>query len=144
MDTLVERRPTDVLRVRADMHGSGPRAAFGSLESKLRTLRCRKFFGTIRLLDEGEEYYACVEKLPGEDAAALGLDSGTIPGGTYIRRRVWNWESAVAEGRMKEIAKEFAEGYELDPRRPSIEFYRSVTELHIMLPLARPDASRVP
>jgi hypothetical protein len=125
------------------MKGTGPKAAFAALESKLPTLKGRRFFGTIRMLDDGEEYYACVEKLPAEDPAALGLEAGTIPGGRYVRRRVWDWESVVAAGKMKETSEEFARGYALDPDRPSIEFYRSMKELHILLPLA-PATSSLP
>jgi hypothetical protein len=136
MDTIVDRRQIEVLRVRADMKGKGPKAAFDALESKLPSLRGRRFFGTFRMLDDGEEYYACVERLPTEDAAALGLEVGTIPGGRYVRRRVWDWESVVAAGKMKEISEEFARGYVLDPDRPSIEYYRSMKELHILLPVA--------
>lgn len=136
MDTIVVRQPIEVLRVRADMKGKGPKAAFDALESKLPTLKGRRFYGTIRVSEKGEEYYACVERLPSEDPAALGLEVGTIPGGKYVRRRVWDWESVVAAGMMKAISEEFARGYVLDPERPSIEFYRSMNELHLLLPLA--------
>jgi len=118
------------------MKGKGPKVAFDALESKLPSLKGRKFFGTFRMRDDGEEYYACVEKLPTDDPAAFGLEVATIPGGRYVRRRVWDWESLVAAGRMKETSEEFARGYALDPDRPSIEFYRSMKELQILLPLA--------
>jgi hypothetical protein len=144
MDMVVDRPAIEVLRVRADMDGKGPKAAFDLLESKLSTLRGRKFFGTIRLLEDGVEYYACVERLPGEDPGALKLDIGVIPGGRYIRRRVWNWMDVVAAGKMKEMSQEFAEGYPLDPERPSIEYYRSMKELHILLPLADPAGPSTP
>jgi len=141
MDTIVDRPRIEVLRVRADMKGKGPKAAFDVLESKLPSLKGRRFFGTVRILDDDEEYYACVERLPTEDPEALGLEVGTIPGGRYVRRRVWDWESVVAAGKMKEISEEFARGYVLDPERPSVEFYRSMKELHILLPLAAATAS---
>jgi len=141
VDTIVDRPQIEVLRVRADMKGKGPKAAFDALESKLPSLKGRKFFGTFRMLDDGEEYYACVERFPTDNPAALGLEAGTIPGGKYVRRRVWNWESVVAAGKMKEISEEFARGYALDPDRPSIEFYRSMKELHILLPVAPTTAS---
>jgi hypothetical protein len=136
MDTIVVRPPIEVLRVRADMKGKGPKAAFDALESKLHSLKGRRFLGTIRILDDGEEYYACVERIPTDDPVALGLEVGMIPGGKYVRRRVWDWESVVAAGKMKEISQEFARGYVLDQDRPSIEYYRSMRELHILLPLA--------
>jgi len=141
MDTIVDCPRIEVLRVRADMRGKGPKAAFDVLESKLPSLKGRRFFGTVRILDDDEEYYACVERLPTEDPEALGLEVGTIPGGRYVRRRVWDWESVVAAGKMKEISEEFARGYVLDPERPSVEFYRSMKELHILLPLAATTAS---
>ena len=136
MDTVLERAQIDVLRVRADMKGDGPKAAFAFLESKLPTLKGRRFFGVFRIGEGGEEYYACVEKLPSEDPAALGLESGTIPGGKYVRRRIRDWESVIAAGKIQQVYDEFAHGYALDPDRPSIEFYRSATELHLLLPLA--------
>jgi hypothetical protein len=141
MDTIVERPPIEVLRVRAAMKGKGPKAAFDALESKLSSLKGRKFFGTVRTSNEEEEYYACVERLPAEDPETLGLEAGWIPGGMYVRRRVWNWESVVAAGKMKQISEDFARGYVLDPDRPSIEFYRSMNELHILLPLATTTSS---
>lgn len=136
MNTVVIRREVQVLRVPADMKGRGPKGAFTALESKLSTLRGRKFFGTIRHSGDDEEYHACVEKLPEEDPGALGLELATIPGGKYVRRRVRDWEAVVAAGKMKEISAEFARGYVLDPTRPSVEYYRSMTELHLLLPLA--------
>jgi len=143
MDTIVERPTIEVLRVRADMKGKCPRAAFDALESKLSTLKGRKFYGAIWMRDGGEEYYACVERLPTEDPVALALESATLPGGRYVRRRVWDWESVVVAGKMKEVSEEFAQGYSLDPERPSLEFYRSMKELHILLPLA-PDTAAPP
>ena len=142
MDTIVEREDVEVLRVRADMKGEGPKAAFDALESKLPSLKGRKFYGTIRILEDGEEYFACVERFPTDDPAKMGLEVATIPGGRYVRRRVSDWPSIVEAGKMKEVSEEFAHGYDLDPDRPSIEYYRSMTELHILLPVAQPEASK--
>ena len=44
----VERQEIPVLRVRADMKGKGPSAAFRLLESKLPNLKGRKFYGTFQ------------------------------------------------------------------------------------------------
>jgi hypothetical protein len=123
------------------MKGKGPKAAFDALESKLPALKGRRFFGTVQMVDEDVVYYACVERLPTEDPVALGLDAGAIPGGKYVRRRVFDWESVVAAGKMKQIGDEFAQDYILDPGRPTIEFYRSMKELHILLPLADPSVT---
>jgi len=136
MDTIVVRQDVEVLRVKADMDGAGPKAAFDALEAKLPSLKGRRFYGSIRVLNEGLEYFACVERLPSEDPTQLGLELATIPGGRYIRRKVFDLLQVVEEGRMKEVSSEFARDYSLDANRPSLEYYRSMSELHIQLPLA--------
>ena len=51
----VELQEIPVLRVKADMKGKGPSAAFDLLESKLPSLKGRKFYGTFKFTPEGEE-----------------------------------------------------------------------------------------
>jgi hypothetical protein len=47
----------------------------------------RKFFGTFD--SSTREYRVCVQVNEGDDpAAALGLESGTLPGGRYLRARL--------------------------------------------------------
>ena len=123
------------------MKGAGPKAAFDALEAKLPSIKGRRFYGSIRLLKDGEEYFACVERHASEDPVRLGLELATIPGGRYVRRKVFNWMKVVEEGRMKQISEEFARGHSLDDSRPSLEFYRSMSELHILLPLADSQSS---
>jgi len=141
MDTVVDRQSVEVLRVRADMNGGGPKAAFDVLEAKLHSLRGRRFYGCIWVREDQDDYFACVERLPTEDPEQLGLEVATIPGGKYVRRKVFDWLKVVEAGRMKEIGQEFAHGYTLDPRRPTLEYYRSMDELHILLPLAEGSAA---
>jgi len=146
MDTIVDRPPVEVLRVRADLHGAGPKAAFDELESKIPSLRGRRFYGTIRMTPEGEEYHACVERLATDDPARLGLESAVIPGGRYVRRKVLHWEEIVAAGRMAELGADLAARFDIDPSRPSLEFYRSMTELHVLMPVrsSTTDSSQSP
>jgi hypothetical protein len=139
MDTFVRRENIEVLRVRADLRGRGPSEAFRILEAKLPRIKGRKFYGTIRTLPAGEEYYACVERQPGEDPEALQVESGTIPGGLYMRRKVFDWERVVAAGRLPSICEDLARTCRTDPIRPQIEFYRSRTELHLLLPVLSED-----
>jgi hypothetical protein len=61
------------------------------------------------------------------------LDTWTIPGGTYGRRKIENWSVDTSE-----IAKTFEAmtvEYPVDPIRPAIEFYRSQKELILYLPI---------
>jgi hypothetical protein len=136
----VERPESLVLRVLADMKAGGPAEAMQKLESKLPSIKGRKFYGVFRILPEGEEYFACVERIPTDDAIAMGLDEGRIPGGLYIRRKVFDWSRVIAEGKLPLVSKDMVRHYDVDKTRPEIEYYRSMTELHIFIPVH----SRVP
>jgi hypothetical protein len=54
--SYVELQEIPVLRVRANMKGKGPSAAFDLLESELPTIKGRKFYGTFRPTPDGKEY----------------------------------------------------------------------------------------
>ena len=140
MDAFVRRETVEVLRVRADMRGMGPAEAFRALEAKLPTIKGRKFYGTIWMLPEGEEYFACVERRPGELSGALGLGAGTIPGGLYVRRKIFDWERVVAEGKIQAVSENIRQEYSVDPSRPEVEFYRSGREPHLLLPVLSQEA----
>ena len=135
MDSYIDRSDVEVLRVLADMKGGGPAEAMHRLESKLPSLKGRKFYGTFRLLPEGEEYFACVEKLPTDNPVAMNLEVGTIAGGSYVRRKVWDWEKVIAAGKLGSIFEEMVTYYHVDRSRPDIEYYRSMTELHLLVPV---------
>jgi hypothetical protein len=135
MDSYVERSEVEVLRVRADMNGSGPSGAMNLLESKLPTLKGRKFYGAFRLLEDGEEYFACVERIPSDDPTKMGVDVGVIPGGLYVRRKLNDWEKIIAARKLGEHFQELIRTHRFDRSRPEIEYYRSMSELHLLLPV---------
>jgi hypothetical protein len=142
MDTYVERSETQVLRVQADMNGSGPAGAMRFLESKLPSLKGRKFYGAFRLLEEGEEYFACVEPVAGDDPYRMGLDVGVLPGGLYVRRKLSDWVNLISAGKLGDHFKELIEAHAFDPSRPEIEYYRSMSELHLLLPVLDRDTPK--
>lgn len=144
MDRYVERDEREVLRIRADRNGGGPAAAMQRLESKLPSLKGRNFYGALRLLPEGEEHFAYFEKLPGDDPDGMGLEPAKIPGGLYVRRKILDWESVIAAGRLGTTFRELARSYEVDSSRPEIEYYRSAVELHLLVPVAPGAAAHPP
>lgn len=144
METFVDRPEVEVLRVRADMRGAGPAGAMQQLESKLPSIRGRRFYGVFRSLPEGEEYYACVERTATDDPVRMGLDVGRIPGGLYVRRKVGDWEQLIAEGRLGSLFDELERAYRRDPARPGVEYYRSMAELHLLLPVLGRDPIPAP
>jgi hypothetical protein len=135
IDSYVERPEVQVLRVLADMKGGGPAEAMQKLEAKLSSIRGRKFYGVYRPRPEGEEYFACVERVPGDDPTAMGLEEARVPGGLFVRRKIFDWSKVVAEGKLPAASKDMAQHYDVDHSRPEIEYYRSVTELHVLIPV---------
>src|SRR5690242_15342875 len=131
--TFVELQEIPVLRVKADIKGKGPPAAFDLLESKLPTLKGRKFYGTFQPRPDGEEYYACVARIDSDDPERMQLETGVIPGGWYARRRFPDWEKNLSK--IAATFEEMARINDVDPSRPSLEFYRSQAELILFLPV---------
>jgi hypothetical protein len=67
----------------ASMNGpEGAGLAFDRLESRLPSLKGRKFYGTLL----NGEYRACVATEAQDAPAAMGLETWIIPGGAYARR----------------------------------------------------------
>src|SRR5437879_13378794 len=110
--SYVELQEIHVLRVRADMKGKGPSAAFGLLESKLPTIKGRKFYGTFQPTPDGEEYYACVVRVDSDDPRKMQLETGTIPDGWSARSTLKDWEKRLAalRSRLEELARTHAAG----------------------------------
>jgi hypothetical protein len=135
MDSFVERSEIEVLRVRADMKGGGPAEAMKLLESKLSSLKGRKFYGAFRILNDGEEYFACVERVATDEPEKMGLEVATIPGGLYARRKLYDWEKIIAEGKLPAYEREFVQLHDVDRSRPELEYYRSMAEMQFLLPV---------
>jgi hypothetical protein len=131
--TYVELQEVPVLRVKADMKGKGPSAAFSLLESKLPTLKGRKFYGTFQFTPDGEEYYACVVRIDSDDPEKMQLEPGVLPGGWYVSSKLMDWEKKIAQ--LPGLFDEMARTHDVDPKRPSLEFYRSQAELRLFLPV---------
>jgi len=112
--------------VKADSGPAGSAKAFELLESRLPTLRGRKFFATCR----GDDYRACVKIKKNDDATALGLEVGAIPGGFYARRRLEGGPASIA-ATFDALAEEFSQ----DMSRPCIEFYRRHDDVILFMPI---------
>jgi hypothetical protein len=80
--TEIELEDISAMCVVAKDGPSGARAAFDELESKLPSLRGRKFYGTYH---DGE-YRACVAMNEGDAPHAMKLITWVIPGGRVSSR----------------------------------------------------------
>ena len=131
MTEPVKLQAIHVMYVESDTGLAGASKAFDRLEAHFPTLKGRKFYGTFMPPDG--PYRACLAIQPGDDPATLGLPTWTIPGGRYRRGKVLNWSQ-----NLPEIGKTFARlanGAERDSSRPGVEFYRSMRELVLFLPV---------
>jgi hypothetical protein len=83
-----------------------------------------------------DSYASCTPILPDDDPAALGLETGTLPGGTYLRGRLSGDAPAIYEHigpGMQELAA--IAGGDLDPTRPLVEFYRRHNRIDLWVPV---------
>lgn len=106
------------------------RRAWVELE-ELLGVRGRKFFATFD--PRTEEYCVCSQLLESDDPGALGVEVGTLAGGSYLRARLEGEPPALYE----QIAPTFGEIANIadhDPSRPSIEFYRRRDVIDLLLP----------
>jgi hypothetical protein len=112
-DGLAEiRRAWDELEAVVDLHG-------------------RHFYGAFDPV--ADDYRACVEVREG-DALVPGLESGTLPGGRYLRARLHGEPPAIYE-RIKPTFDEMVQQKEPDESRPSLEHYRRHDEIDLLLPV---------
>jgi hypothetical protein len=128
----VEREELAVMFIRTpdDPEQFGP--AFRRLEELVGT-RGRKFYGAF--YPREKEYRACVLAQDGDDAAALGVEAGTLPGGRYLRTRL-RGEPPELYARIGPTFDKLVGLAAADESRPSIEFYRRHDEVDLLLPVA--------
>lgn len=130
----MDRKAVEVFRYPADMTGAGPRPAFDVLAAVLPHIRARGCYGTYRARDGPPEYFACAERLPSDPDRYPDLESGTIPGGLYVRRvLIGDWRQMISEipRNFQRLVQEFP----VDRSRPSIEYYRGDHELELLVPV---------
>jgi len=129
--TPVERDEIAVMFIRTadDVEAFGP--AFERLE-QLVGLRGRKYYGAF--YPREKEYRACVVMQEGDDPDSLGLESGTLPGGRYLRTRL-RGEPPELYRRIGPTFEELIKQNAHDESRPSLEFYRRFDEIDLLLPL---------
>ena len=130
--TRVEREDVAVMFIRTpdDPLEFGP--AFQRLEDLVGT-RGRKFYGAF--YPREQEYRACVVTKEGDDARALGLEEGALPGGRYLRARLQG-EPPALYGRIGPTFEVLVRQAAPDETRPSLEFYRRHDEIELLLPVS--------
>jgi hypothetical protein len=129
----VDRKQVPVMFVTVDDFPAGIAAAWNRLEAAVGSLGGRRFYGAFD--PAARVYRACVEMHEDDDAAALGLEVDTLPGGRYLRERVQGEPPEVYE-RIGPAFDELSRAAKADMSRPSLEFYRRRDEIDVLLPIA--------
>ena len=128
--TEIERDEIAVQYVRVPDGLTSIRRAWDELEAVV-PLRGRHFYGAFDPV--ANDYRACVEV--GEaDALAPGLESGTLPGGRYLRARLRGEPPGIYE-RIGPTFDAMAKQAKPDESRPGLEHYRRHTEIDLLLPI---------
>ncbi len=130
---IIELPSLRLITVRAARFPEGTREAFAALEGKLSTLRGRRMYGLVYSTPAGLEYHAGLVPESEEEVQRFGFPVRESPAGRWARTKLMNWEEHLSEigptiGRM---IGEFG----IDASRPTLEYYRSHRELHLMVPL---------
>jgi len=112
---------------------AGSKEAFHTLESRLPSLKSRKFYGVVVGIPPNDEYKACVALTEHDDPQQLRLTVATIPGGKYAKVKIKDWNHSLDKIGItfESLSKQFSH----DNSRGSIEYYRSMTELILYLPI---------
>ena len=129
---LVERSDVLVMFKRVADEQAAIRRAMADLEKAIGSLRGRKFYGAFDT--DGSEYRVCVQLRDGDEADALGLEVGTLPGGRYARVRLIG-EPPDVYRLIGPTFERLAERSDRDRDRPGIEFYRSRDVIDLLLPV---------
>jgi hypothetical protein len=106
------------------------RRAWNELEAVVH-LHGRHFYGAFDPV--ADDYRACVEVREGDELTP-GLESGTLPGGRYLRARLRGDPPEIYE-RIKPTFDELVREATVDESRPSLEHYRRLDEIDLLLPI---------
>jgi hypothetical protein len=126
----VEREEIAIQFVRVPDGLASIRRAWDELEAVV-DLRARRFYGAFDPV--ANDYRACVEVREGDDLAP-GLESGTLPGGRYLRARLRGDPPGIYE-RIGSTFEELTRQAKPDETRPSLEHYRRHDEIDLLLPV---------
>jgi DNA gyrase inhibitor GyrI len=126
----IEREPTPVAFLRTRDDPAAIARAWQELEDVV-DLRGRTFFGVVERA--GTEYRACVALRPDDDPVKWGFETGTIPGGAYLRVRLRGEPPEIYEQIGPRMA-ELEASTDRDDDRPLIEFYRRRDEIDLLVP----------
>ncbi len=135
--TVIYQSSLRLITAKSMSFPDGNGEAFDSLESRLKSLRGRRFYGLVYESQGGIEYYAGLvseNEIEEQKFAELGFDVMEIEGGDCVRVKLRDWSSKTDQIGSTFVA--MIDEYGFDRTRPQMEFYRSSYELHLLVPVS--------
>ena len=127
---IVQRDEVPVMFLRTEDAVPAIQRGWARLES-LVSLRGRRFYGAFD--PRSDEYWVCTELKEGDDPAAIGLESGTLPGGRFARAQL-RGEPPFVYDQIGPAFQALMRSTTPDRSRPQIEFYRQRDVIDCLLP----------
>ncbi|MEZ0275319.1 MAG: hypothetical protein ACAH88_10480 [Roseimicrobium sp.] len=133
--TIIEQPALRLITAKAATFPGDTSGAFQVLESRLPTLKGRKMYGLVYGTANGLEYYAGLVPESEAEEQDFGMPIIEVPAGPCARRKLENWMEHTDQIGM--IFDEMITQYGMDRSRPTMEYYRSAQELHLLVPIER-------
>jgi hypothetical protein len=144
--TIIKQPKLRLITTKSAKFPEGNRDAFRAIESHLKTLKGRRFYGLVDESDEGMDYFAGLvpdSEVEERRFTELGFPVTEVEGGACARIKLLDWAS-----KTDQIGPSFGSmirQFGIDASRPQMEYYRSSNELHLLLPVPaqQPQASAI-
>lgn len=130
--TIIQQPALRLITVKAGSFPDGIKTAWRAIEDK-RAMKGRKAYGLIYSGESGMEYFAGLVSEGELEERVTGLPVIEMPGGPCARIKLEDWQKKMDQ--IGPLFAQMAAEHEVDPSRPAMEFYRSFTELHLLLPV---------
>lgn len=135
--TQIQQPALRLITVKASSFPDGIRPAWQELE-KRRAIKSRKAYGLIYGAAAGMGYYAGLVSDGEIEERVTGLPVVEVPAGLCVRVKLMDWNQQVDQ--IAQLFGQMIAAVEVDPDRPAMEYHRSFTELHLLVPVRVPQA----
>jgi hypothetical protein len=131
---IIEQPALRLITVKAWSFPDGIKAAWRAIEER-RAMKGRKAYGLIYSSVRGMEYHAGLVSDGELEERVTGLPVIEVPAGPCARMKLMDWNQHIEQ--IGPLFGQMMEEVDVDASRPAMEFYRSFTELHLLVPVKK-------
>lgn len=133
--TILEYASLRLISAKAEKFPEGTKDAFATIESRLPTLQGRKMYGLVFNTPNGLEYYAGLVPESEHEEQQFGFPIIEVPAGLCVRTKLFDWSEHIDQ--IGPLFGQMIAQFGIDPSRPTMEYYRSQRELHLLVPITQ-------